>query len=263
VATFSYRRAHIFAVLLLCVLVVVCIGGLFLAGDLSRFQEAITVRESQAALKGLDDLEQLDQVLKQYPSNRVLKTVALANKDSLETDAAARRLLNEGEPRDLSKPIDLRALDRGELEALGRDLKTAESNAATMMPRYIALIKAERDSIEHDARPLQVGSNALPQFMAMIDEQHAEMTALVAKLLVAHVDYYGAYEKCVALLLRDFGIYKVVNGQFIFQAQSAADSYNAAAAAMAEATKRMTDLEAERAALRQSQLARWKIFAER
>jgi hypothetical protein len=263
VATFSYRRAHIFAVLLLCVLVVVCIGGLFLAGDLSRFQEAITVRESQAALKGLDDLEQLDQVLEQYPSNRILKTVALANKDSLETDAAARRLLNEGEPRDLSKPIDLRALDRGELEALGRDLKTAESNAATMMPRYIALIKAERDSIERDARPLQVGSNALPKFMAMIDEQHTEMTVLVSRLVAARVDYYGPYEKCVALLVRESDTYKIVNGQFIFLSQSAADSYNAAAAAMAEATKRMTDLQAERATLRRSQLERWKRFAAR
>jgi hypothetical protein len=64
-------------------------------------------------------------------------------------------------------------------------------------------------------------------------------------------------------LLRDFGIYKVVNGQFIFQAQSAADSYNAAAAAMAEATKRITDLEAERAMLRRSQLERSKRFAAR
>jgi hypothetical protein len=243
--------------------VVVCIVGLFFAGDLSRFQEAIMVKESQAALQGVHNLEQLDQVLKQYPSNRILKTVALANKDSIEIDAAARRLLSEAEPRDLSKPIDLRALGRSDLEALGRDLKIAESNAAIIMPRYVALIKAERDSIERDARPLQVAGNTLPRFMAMIDEQHSEMTVLLARLLAARVDYYGPFEKCVALLVRDFGIYKVVNGQFIFQAQSAADSYNAAAAAMTAAAKRMADLEDERATMRQSQLERWKSFVER
>ena len=55
----------------------------------------------------------------------------------------------------------------------------------------------------------------------------------------------------------------MTNGQFIFRAQSTADSYNAAAVAMAAAAKRITELDEEGAALNQSQLKRWKDFAER
>ena len=242
---------------------IVCLGGLYFAGDLSRFQKAFSVKESQTALRGVDDLEQLSQALKQNPSNRILKLVALANKDSIEIDAAARRLLNEAEPRDLSKPIDLTVSSRSDLEALGRDLKIAESNAATAKSRYIALIKAKRDKVETDARSLGMGNDTLADFMAMIDEQHAEMTALISKVLASRVEYYGPYEKCVALLIQDFGSYKVVNGQLIFLAQSTADSYNRAATAMATAARRFVELEGESTTLRQSQLNRWKNFVDR
>src|SRR3974377_1434891 len=128
-ATYSYRRANFLAIFFLCVLVIVCLGGLYFAGDLSKFQKDFSVKESQAALRGVDDPEQLSQVLKQNPPNRILKLVALANKDSIEIDAAARRLLNEAEPRDLSKPIDLTVSSRSDLEALGRDLKIGDRNA--------------------------------------------------------------------------------------------------------------------------------------
>jgi hypothetical protein len=135
VATYLYRRANFLAIFFLCVLVIVYLGGLYFAGDLSRFQKAFSLKESQTAVRGVDDLEQLSQALKQNPSNKILKLVALANKDSIEIDAAARRLLNETEPRDLSKPIDLTVSGRSDLEALGRDLKIAESNAATAKSR--------------------------------------------------------------------------------------------------------------------------------
>jgi hypothetical protein len=260
VAIFSYRRANILAIVLLCVLGIVSLAGLFLAGDLSRFQRGISIREGQTALQGVNDPQQLDQVLRQYPSNRILRMVALANSDAIEVDGVLRQLLNEAEPRDLSKPVDLRQSSRSDLEALDRDLKIAQGNVANLKARYIALIKANRDKVEHGARPLEVGNYTLANFMAMIEAQHADMTALMSKLSAARVDYYGAYEKCVALLLRESGNYKIVKGQFIFQAQSTADSYNVAAAAMAAAAKRLTELESERTGLRQSWLDRWKTF---
>lgn len=263
VATFSYRRSHNLAIALLCALVLVCLGGLYFAGNLARFQNAISVKESQTALTGVSDPQQLDQVLRQYPANRILRMVALANQDSIELDATMRRLLNEAEPRDLSKPVDLTTFSRSDLETLDRDLKLAQSKAPTIKPRYIAAIKAVRDKLEHDARPLEVGDYTIARFMAMIDEYHTDVAALYSKALEARVDYYGAYEKCVALLLENIDVYKVVNGQFIFPAQSTADSYNAAAAAWSAAAKRMTELEGEGATLRQSQLNRWKAFVER
>ena len=263
--TFSDQRTNTprrVALLLLCIFVIACFGVVYFVGDLAKYQEAISAKESQTALRGVNDPEQLDQALKQYPSNKILKLVALANKESIEIDAATQKLLNEAEPRGLSKPIDLGTSSRSDLDALRRDLKVAESNAATFEPNYIALIKAERDKVENGARALKVGNNTIAKFMAMIDEQDTEMMALTSKVLAARAEYYSGYEKCAALLVREFGIYKVENGQFIFPFQSSADSYNRAAAAMAAAAKRIAELQDERTTLRQSQLNRLKTFTD-
>ena len=67
----------------------------------------------------------------------------------------------------------------------------------------------------------------------------------------------------MALLVREFGIYRVTNGQFVFPFQSTADGYNRAATAMTAAAKRESELGDERTKLRQSQLSRWKGFVER
>jgi len=262
-AALSDRRANgprRLAILFLCLFVVVGLGVAYLVGDLAKLQEAISVRESRDALRGVNEPEQLDQVLKQHPSNGLLRMVALANKDAVEIDAATRRLLSEAEPRDLSTPIDLSTASRNDLDALRRDLKAAETNAAALKPRYTALIKEERDKIENDAGTLGLGNAATAGFMAMIDEQHRGMMTLASDVLAARAEYYGAYEKCAAILVREFGIYKVTNGQFIFPLASTANSYNGAAAALAAGAKRIAELEDERLTLRRSQLDKWKEF---
>lgn len=267
VETVSVQRANTPRVALLvlcifCIFAIICFGVMYYVGDLAKYREAISAKESQTALRGVNDPEQLDQALKQFPSNSILKLVALANKESIEIDTATQRRLDEAEPRGLSKPIDLGAADRGDLDALRRDLKIAESNATTFEPGYIALIKAERDKVESEAHSLKVGNETIAKFMAMIDEQNMEMMALSSKLLAARVEYYSAYEKCTELLVREFGIYKVENGQIVFPLQYSADSYNRAAAAMAAAAKRIAELDDGRATLRQSQLNRWKAFTD-
>jgi hypothetical protein len=241
---------------------IVCLAALAIVGDLARYQEAGLVRESRAALRDVADLQQLDQALKQYPANRILKLVALANEKAAEIDAAMRKMLNEAEPAALSKPVNLTASSRSDLDALRRDLKTAESNAAAVKTRTGALIKAKRDELESGARSLGVESNTIARFMAAVDEQLAEVTALASNRLAARAEYYSAYEKCAALLVREFGSYKVTNGQFIFRLQPTADSYNAASTAMEAATKRMAELEDERGVLKQSQVGRWKKFVD-
>jgi hypothetical protein len=45
----------------------------------------------------------------------------------------------------------------------------------TFESRYFPLVKAERDKVEHDASVLEGRTNTLAKFMAMIDEQHADM----------------------------------------------------------------------------------------
>jgi hypothetical protein len=242
--------------------VIACLGLGYYAGDLAKFQTVNPVKQSQAALRGVSDPGQLDRLLGQYPSNKMLKMVALANKDSVEIDAAARKLLNDAEPRDFLKPVDLSAYSRGDLDALRRDVKTAQGNAATVTPRYIALLNDERAKLETDARSLDVESGTVSEFMTMIDEQHAEMIALASKVLAARVEYYNAYEQCVSVLIREFGAYKVTNGQVTFPFQATADSFNRAVAALNAAAKRIAGLEDERTTLRGSQLNRWKSFVD-
>jgi hypothetical protein len=248
--------------------VIVCLGLGYYVGNLAKFQTVISAKEGQTALSGVDDPEQLDQALKQYPSNRFLKLVALANRDWIDIDAAARHLLNETEPRglsklDFSKLNDLGASSRGDLDALRRDVKAAESNAAALAPRYIALVKDERAKLEREARSLNEDNSTLSEFIVIIDKQHAEMIKLASETFAARAEYYSAYERCIALLVREYGIYKVANGQFIFPFPATANSYNRAAAAMAAAAKRIADLEAERTSLRRSLPNRWKSFVDR
>jgi hypothetical protein len=239
---------------------IACLVALLFLGDLARYQEAGMVGESQAALRDVDDYQQLDQALKQRPANRILKLVALANDEATAVDAAARKLLDDAAPATLAKPLDLTAASRSDLDALRRDLKTAAGNATTVKARTDALIRAKRDELEKSARSLGIESNTVARFMAAIDEQHVDIAALAAKAQAARSEYYGAYEKCAAVLVKEFGSYKVMSGQIIFRLQPTADSYNAASGAMAAAQKQMADLEDEKTALRQSQLNRWKKF---
>jgi hypothetical protein len=257
---FPDRRSKALAILLGSIVAVVCLGTLYFVGDLARFQKANDAREGQVALRDLKDPEQLQQLLKRYPSNGILKLVALANKDSIEIDAAALGLLREADPGELSKRINEGLSGRGDLVAFGRDLKAAEDNAAGLQSRYDILIKAVHDGIAHDAGALEGGTNNSATFMAMIDAQHADMKALVAKISAARLDYFRAYEKCVALLASENGI-KVVDGRITFRLQAQADSYNEAAAATAANASRLTDLETERKALKQSLFDRWKRWA--
>lgn len=234
--------------------------ALLFVGDLARYQEAAMVGESKAALRDVNDLQQLDQALKQYPANRILKLVALAKEEAVGINAAMRKLAEEAEPASLAKPVNLAAASRSDLDALRRDLKAAESNVVGSKARIEALIKSGRDELEKGARALGVENATLVRYMAAVDEQHAEIAALNAKVLAARAEYLAAWEKSAAVLVREFGSYKVTNGQFIFRLQPTADSYNAASTAMAAATKRLADLEEERGTLQQAQLQRWKNF---
>jgi hypothetical protein len=254
---FPDRKSKWLAIALFGAIAVFCLAPLYYVGDLARFQKADNVRENRAALRGLEHPEQLDQFLRQYPSNPLLKLVALANKDSIAIDAAAAGLLKEVDPGELSTRINKGLASHSNLDVLGRDLKAAEDNAAGLASRYETLIKPLRDGIGHDAAALGGGS----KFVALIDAQHAEMKDLMVRISATRLDYFRAYDKCVALLAHANDAAKGGNGQITFRVQADADSYNAAAAATSVAAKRLADLEAERTGLRQSQFERWKSWA--
>ncbi len=114
------------------------------------------------------------------------------------------------------------------------------------MPRYIALLKIERDRVDNYALSMRADKDTVSKVLDSIDKRHAQTTAFVSRMLLARADYYRAYENYVGVLVSNFGAYKVINGEFIFPIQGAVDRYNSAAHAMRIAAKRVNELEEER-----------------
>jgi hypothetical protein len=255
------RRTPIAFLFLFVFMIVFPIGAYFIT-DLGRLQEIIAAHQSQRALKGITDPKQMDEAPGRHPSNKILQLTAMATKAANETSAAAETLSNEVVPPALSKNIDLAAANRSDLEALRRDLKTAEANAATVMPRYIALLKAERDKVETYAVSLSLEKDTARRFLDGVDQQHAKITDLTSRMLSARADYYRAYESYVAVLAAEFGAYKVVDGQFIFPLQRTVDRYHVAAHALTVAANRVAELEEERKTLVQSQQVGWEQLVD-
>ena len=248
------------AFLLLFVFMVASSVGVYFLAKLSKQQESIAARESQSTLQGITDAKQIDEALKQHPSNKSLQLIAMATKAADETNAAFEKLTNEIEQPAIPREINLGVASRSDLEALRRNLKTAQANATAFMPRYAALLKTEYDNVEKYALSLHLEKDTVSRFLDGLDKRHAETTAFISKMLSARADFYRAYEGYVAVLAAEFGTYKVVNGEFIFPLQRAVDRYNVAAHAMMVATKRVADLDEERKSLQKSQQQRWEQF---
>jgi hypothetical protein len=114
--------------------------------------------------------------------------------------------------------------------------------------------------VEKHALSLHLGKDTTGRLLDNIDKRHAEITAFASRMLLARADFYRAYENYVAVLVGEFGAYKVVNGQFIFPFQRTVDRYNAAASAMTVASTRVAELEETRKALLKSQQEGWEKF---
>ena len=248
------------AFLLLFVFIIVFSVGAWFVSDLGRLQDTVSARESRTALQGITDPGQIDEALARHPSNKFLQLMAMATRAANETNAATEKLSTEVEPPAIARNSNLGAASRGDLEALRRDLKTAEANATTFLPRTLALLKTERDKVEKHALSLHVGKDAVGRILDHIDRRHAEITAFTSRMLSARADFYRAYGNYVAVLVSESGNYKVVDGQFMFPFQRTVDRYNVAAHAMTAATKHVAELEEERKSLWKAQQEGWAQF---
>lgn len=259
----SHSRWHAAIVVLIMVfLAAICAGAIYFVGDLSKLQGEVAAQESRDALRDITSPDQLDQAIKRYPTNKLLALLGLAKRDADELETAARKSRSDIEAKSLPPLASLAGASRADLEALRRDAKAAQTNAAGVTPRFAASVKAAREKLESDAKSLHVDDERLSLFMTMIDEQHAVAIALFSQMLATHAEYYDAYDKCVALLVRDYGIYRVTNGQFIFPFQSTADSYNRAVSAVTAASDRMSQFDEDMKKFKQAQLGKWKAFAD-
>lgn len=236
--------------------------GAYYLANFGKLQEQAAARENQAVLRGITDAAKLEEALRQHPSNRFLKMMAMATRTANETRAATDALYNEIEPPALSKGINFATASRADLEAMRGNLRTAEANARALTPRYAALLKAERDKVQDYARSLRLEKDFVGTVLDGVDKRQAKATAFTSSLLLARADYYRAYENYVAVLVAEFGSYKVVDGQFIFPLQRTVDRYNVAAHAMAVAAKRVNELEDEKKKQMPSQVEGWEQFVD-
>jgi hypothetical protein len=184
----------------------------------------------------------------------------MATRAANETGAAVEKMSSEIEPPSISKGVNPGTASRSDLEAFRRDLKTAEDNATSFMPRYVAVLKTERDNVEKYALSLHLQKDTVTRFLDSLDKRHAEIEAFTSRMLAARADFYRAYGNYVAILVGEFGSYNVANGQFVFPFQRTVDRYNAAADAMSVAAKRVAELEEERKNLLKSQQEAWLQF---
>jgi len=248
------------ALLALSGFVIVASVGAYFVLDLGQLQDRIAAREGRAALQGMVDASQMDEALRQHPQNKFLRAVAMATRAADETNLAIEKLSGEIDPPAISKSGNLGAASRIDLEALRGNLATAEANAAAFTPRYAAVLKAERDNVEKYAASLHLGMEARKRLLDNIDKRHAETAAFISRMLSARATFYRAYQNYLALLIGEFGAYKVEGGQFIFPFQRTVDRYNAAAQAMTSAAKHVAELDDEGKRLLQSQQERWRHF---
>jgi hypothetical protein len=207
----------------------------YFATDLSKFQERISIQEGQETLQGITSPSQLEDALRQHPSNKIAD----------DTRGAIDRLSAQIEPASLSKEINFSSASRNDLDAFRGDLKTAEANAAGFLPRYAAIFKAEHDQIESAALSLHVPKDIGRRVLDGLTQRQTKTLNAISVTLSARADYYRAYEKYLALLSSEFGSFKVVNGQIIFPLPRTVERYNAVAAAMVSAARRVNDLETD------------------
>jgi hypothetical protein len=253
------RARIVIAFIFLFVSTMVLSVGAYLVAHFDKFRDDNAAREGQTALQGITDPKQTDEALRRRPSPNFLQLTEMATKAASETRAAAEKLSREIEPPGLSN-IALNAADRSELEAIRGALKSAELNATTFLPRYVALFKTEHARIENYAISLHLENNTVRRFIDSVDKRHSQTIAFTSRMLSGRADYYRAYENYVAVLAGEFGLYTVKDGQFLFPFQRTVDRYNVAANGLTAAAKRVAELEEEGKALTRSQHEEWEQY---
>jgi hypothetical protein len=247
----------------LSLFVVFAVGAYFVR-DLGRLRDGLAGRESRTALPGTTDAKQTNEApsqrlrdKSQEKSEKSQPLLAMVTRTADETNAAMEKLSNDIAPPSIAKTIDFyAAASPGDLESLRRDLKTAEANATTFLPRYVALLKAERATVEDHART-NVDRGTTSRLLQGLDKRDADITDVTSRMLQARADYYRAYQNYVAFLAREWGAYKVDKGQLLFPLQYTYNRYNVVAGAMTAAANRVVELDQEEKSLLATQQERW------
>jgi hypothetical protein len=214
--------------------------------------------------RGVDELKEtheINQALAKNPSNAFLQLIAGAYKIAEETDHETARLSDSIEPPALNKDINFAMAAREDLASYRKNLQTAEKNAEQGSPRFISLLKKERDAMESLAQSLNISDSVTRDFLSGVDKRQAKSMAFTTKMMAARTEFYRAFENYVTILIEQYGKYKVEpSGKFIFVDQLAVDRFKAASNAVNGAAKKVNELDVERQQIVQWQQQEWERF---
>jgi len=222
----------------------------------------VSTRNAMVSLNDLRDTTKLDRVVKENPSNLVLLLMAEMRRASQQTGRLIENLFDEIEPPALAKEMKFESANRAQLEAYHLDLKAAEANAKAAVPRYVALLENEREKVNLVVQSLNIDDRYVRAALGGTDTRLAQRIDITSKMLLANAELYRAIGDYVAILIEQFGQYKVsIKGHFIFSSESIADLHNDASRRINDTMKRVAELEKERKQLAQSQQEEWERFA--
>jgi GYF domain 2 len=241
--------------------VVLAVAGLVVTlGHARALRDHIAVADGKAILQGVRDAAGIQQAAERNPSNVMLQLLAAATREAQESERLAQQLWDEIDAP-FARDVDYASPNRADLEAHHRDLLAAEAAARAALPRFASLYADERKKVETFARSLRVDQATLRDLLTGVDNRHARITALIAKMLPARADVFRSVANPLAIAIEQFGSYKVeADGQLVFQRQADADRFNTAVAEVDAAARRMSELDDEAKKLAQAQQEGWDRF---
>jgi hypothetical protein len=230
-------------------------------GNWSRLSNGIVTYQMKAALKGITDPKEIEKVAEQNPSNAMLQVTGMVFKAAQEALAAFEKQDEGIKPPALDQPPNYATASRSELEAYRRDLKIAEDNASSIMPRIDLILKEEREKVQNFARSLRLEERLIRDFLEGIDHRHAQGTSFSSRMMSARAELYRALGDQLSTLIAQYGAFEGGHGrQIVFSDQSALERFNSAGSAASAVAKRIAELEIEGKKLQQMQQEAFERF---
>jgi hypothetical protein len=184
------------------------------------------------------------EAAKPDPAAVLAQLTEKAAQAAVATDAIAQKLWASIEPASMQTPPSYATASRSDLEGYFVDLETAEANAAAAGSQYAALLKAERDLIEEAARSSGLAESEWGGLLAAIDERHRAALELTNEMSRARGDLYRAMQGVQAIIVDQYGKYKIVaDGQIQFATKAMTDRMVAAAEQERAASKALDRIE--------------------
>ena len=114
-------------------------------------------------------------------------------------------------------------------------------------------MKAERELIDEAARSSGLAESDWSGLLASVDERHRAALELASRMLQARGDFYRALQRMLAVVIDQFGKYKVgADGQIQLSSKVATDRMVAAAEQVSAADKALERIEEQMMKARQA-----------